>query len=163
MRAIQTLSVPRSKRDIQSFLGKINFVRRFIPNFAELEKHITSMLKKGSEIKWNEEARRSFESIKRAIMEAPTLINPYYSKEFHIFLFASDDTLAAVPLYKNDEGSKHPMAFFSKALRDAELRYDIIEEQAYAVIKSLKDFKIYILNSKVIAYVPSALVKNALT
>ena len=54
------------------------------------------------------------------------------------------------------------MAFFSKALRDAELSYDIIEEHAYALIKSLKAFKIYILNSKVIAYVPSALVKNAL-
>ena len=46
VQAIQTLSIPRSKRDIQSFLGKINFVRRFIPNFVELVKHITSMLKK---------------------------------------------------------------------------------------------------------------------
>ena len=39
--AIHKLSIPRSKRDIQSFLGKINFVRRFIPNFSELVKHIT--------------------------------------------------------------------------------------------------------------------------
>ena len=44
--AIQQLSIPRSKRDIQSFLGKINFVRRFIPNFSEMEKYITIMLKK---------------------------------------------------------------------------------------------------------------------
>ena len=44
--AIQKFSIPRSKRDIQSFLGKINFVRRFIPNFFELVKHITVMLKK---------------------------------------------------------------------------------------------------------------------
>ena len=42
---IWKLSIPRSKRDLQSFLGKINFVRRFIPNFCELVKHITSMLK----------------------------------------------------------------------------------------------------------------------
>jgi hypothetical protein len=39
--AIQNLSLPRSKKDIQSLLGKINFVRRFVPNFAELVKHIT--------------------------------------------------------------------------------------------------------------------------
>src|SRR6202034_1058169 len=39
VKAIQTLYVPRSKKDIQSFLGKINFVRRFIPNFAKLVKH----------------------------------------------------------------------------------------------------------------------------
>ena len=48
VKAIQTFTVLRSKKDIQSFLGKVNFVRRFIPNFAELVKHITSMLKKGS-------------------------------------------------------------------------------------------------------------------
>eukprot|EP00253_Pinus_taeda_P002846 PITA_02846 len=148
VKAIQTLTVPRSKKDIQSFLGKRNFVRRFIPNFEELVKHITSMLKKGSEIKWTDVARRSFEAIKRAIMEAPTLISPNYSKEFHIFSFASGDTLATVLLHKDDEGSEHPMGCFNKTLRDAELRYDIIEKQVYALIKSLKDFKIYILHSK---------------
>src|ERR1700722_10168129 len=46
VQAIQTFSIPRSKRDIQSFLGKINFVKRFIPNFAKLVKHITSTLMK---------------------------------------------------------------------------------------------------------------------
>eukprot|EP00253_Pinus_taeda_P035267 PITA_35267 len=80
------------------------------------------MLKKGSEIKWTDSARKSFDSIKKAIMEAPTLISPYYSKEFHIFSFASDDTLAAVLLQMDEEGSEHPVAFFSKTLRDAELR-----------------------------------------
>jgi len=66
-----------------------------MPNFAELVKHITSVLKKGSEIKWTDIARSSFEAIKQAIMEAPTLISPDYTKEFYIFSFASYDTLAA--------------------------------------------------------------------
>ena len=48
------MSIPRSKRDIQSFLGKINSFIRFIPNFSELVKHITVMLKKDVEIKWTE-------------------------------------------------------------------------------------------------------------
>jgi hypothetical protein len=46
--AIKTLSLPRSKKDIQSFLGTINFIKRFIAKFAELTKHITSMLRKNS-------------------------------------------------------------------------------------------------------------------
>ena len=79
---IQQLSILRSKRDIQSFLGKINFVRRFIPNFFELVKHITVMLKKDAEIKWTNQARSSFEDIKKAIMEAPTLISPDHTKSF---------------------------------------------------------------------------------
>lgn len=121
------------------------------------------MLRKGSEIKWTEAARRSFESIKKAIMEAPTLSSPDYSKEFHIFSFASEDTLAAVLLQANEEGSERPVAFFSKTLRDVELTYDIIEKQAYALIKSLKDFRVCILHSKIIAYVPSASIKDVLT
>ena len=108
------MSVPRSKKDIQSFLGKTNFVRRFIPNFVELVKHITSMLRKGSEVRWTNAARKSFESIKKAIMEAPTLISPDYSKEFHVFSFASKDTTVAVLLQANEEGSEHLVAFFRK-------------------------------------------------
>jgi len=57
----------------------------------------------------------------------------------------------------------HPIAFFSKTLKDVELRYDPIEKQAYSLIKSLKAFRIYILHSKVIAYVPSPSVKDVLT
>ena len=48
-------------------------------------------------------------------------------------------------------------------LRDGELKYDIMEKQAYALIKALKDFRIYILHSHVVAYVPSSVVKTILT
>eukprot|EP00253_Pinus_taeda_P022184 PITA_22184 len=122
VKAIQALTVPRSKKDVQSFLGKINFVRRFMLNFAELVKHITSMLRKGSEVRWTDAVRKSFDSIKKSIMEAPTLISPNYSKEFHIFSFASEDSLAVLLLQVDEEGSEHPVAFFSKTLRDFELR-----------------------------------------
>jgi hypothetical protein len=160
--AIQKLSLPRSKKDIQSFLGTINFIRRFIANFVELTKHITCMLRKDSEVKWTEEAKHSFEAIKEAIMTAHVLISPNFDKDFYIFSFASNDTIAAVLLQKNDDGHEQPIAFFSKVLRDAEVKYDAIEKQAYAFIKSLKPFRIYILHAKVIAYVPSSSVKDVL-
>jgi hypothetical protein len=96
-------------------------------------------------------------------MESPTLISLDYSKIFYIFSFASYDTVVAVLLQKDDDNLDHPIAFFRKTLRDAELRYDPIEKQAYALIKSLKSFRIYILHSKVIAYVPSPSVKDVLT
>jgi hypothetical protein len=43
---IQNLQAPSSKKQIQSFMGKINFVRSFIPDFARIVKHIHNMLKK---------------------------------------------------------------------------------------------------------------------
>ena len=102
--AIQTLSPPRSKKEVQAFLGKINFLRRFVSNFAELVRHITAMLRKGNEVKWTTEPREYFFQIKRALIEAPVLISPDYSKDFLIFSFASFDTVATVLLQKNEEG-----------------------------------------------------------
>jgi hypothetical protein len=96
--SIKKLSLPRSKKDIQSFLGTINFIRRFIANFAELTKHITCMLRKNSEVRWIEEAKHSFNAIKEAIVTAPVLISPNFDKEFYIFSFSSKDTIAAILL-----------------------------------------------------------------
>ena len=41
---IETLTLPRNKKEIQDFLGKINFLRRFIRNYVEIIKDITNML-----------------------------------------------------------------------------------------------------------------------
>jgi hypothetical protein len=64
VKSIQQIDSLRNKNSIQSFIGKIIFLRRFIPNFAEIIKYITDMLKKDEEIKWIPEAKESFEKIK---------------------------------------------------------------------------------------------------
>ena len=58
---------------------------------------------------------------------------------------------------------EQPISFFSKALRDTPLKYNIMEKQAYALIKALKDFRVYILHSHTIAYVPNIMVKDILS
>jgi hypothetical protein len=160
--AIQTLSLPRSKKEVQAFLGKINFLRRFVSNFAALVRNITVMLRKGNEVKWATEPREYFVQIKKALTEAPVLISPDYSKDFLIFSFASCDTVAVVLLQKNDQGQEQPIAFYNKALRDSEVRYEIMEKKSYALVKALKSFRVYVLHSRITAYVPSASVKDIL-
>ena len=95
---IQALSIPRSEKEVQSFLGKINFLRRLVPNFAEEVKLITTMLRKGNEVRWTSESRNSFEKIKKALNEPPVLVSPDYSKDFFIFSFSSPDTVVVVLL-----------------------------------------------------------------
>eukprot|EP00253_Pinus_taeda_P020486 PITA_20486 len=98
------------------------------------------MLRKGADFKWTVEAKRSFEEIKKALSQAPVLISPDFTKEFLIFTFASEDTIAGVLLQKGSQ-----------------------EKQAYALVKAIKDFKIYVLHSHIVAYVPSAVIKDILT
>ena len=72
------------------------------------------MLKKDREVKWSNQAKQSFEAIKQALIEAPILISPNYTKNFAIFSFASEDTIAAVLLQKNSYGLEQPISLFSK-------------------------------------------------
>jgi hypothetical protein len=137
-------------------------LRGFIPNFAEIVKLIIDMLKKNNEFKWMIEAKESFERIKKFISEAPVLANPDYLKEFLIFSFAFKHMIVTILLQKNEEGFEQPIAFFSKSLRDTEMRYDIMEKKAYIMVKELKDFRTYVLHSKVIPYVPTNSVKDIL-
>lgn len=69
--------------------------------------------------------------------------------------------MVAVLLQKKDDHER-PIAFFSRAIRDASLKYNIIEKQALALVKALKDFRVYILHSHILAYIPNAAVKDVL-
>jgi hypothetical protein len=59
--------------------------------------------------------------------------------------------------------NKRPIAYYNKTLRDSPLKYDIMEKQEYTLVKSLKEFKIYILHSHVVSYVLDNSVKDILT
>ena len=91
------------------------------------------------------------------------MISPYFSKYFIVFSFASEHTIVGVLLQKNQLKAQHPIAFFSKILRYVELKYDIMDEQAYALIKSLKDLRVYIFYFDIISYVPNNAINNILT
>ena len=91
------------------------------------------------------------------------MISPDFNKKFQIYSFASEHTVAGILLQKNDEGLEQPIAFYSKTRRDAPLRYNIMEKHAFALIKALKDFIVYILHSHIVVLVPSIAVKDILT
>eukprot|EP00253_Pinus_taeda_P003287 PITA_03287 len=69
--------------------------------------------------------------------------------------------MAVVLMQKRDEYER-PITFFSWTIRDATLKYNIIEKQSLALVKALKDFQVYILHSHTLAYVPNAVVKDVL-
>ena len=58
--AIKAIVLPHNKKTMQSFLGKINFVRRFIYDFTEIVKPPQEMIKKYFNFKWRKERREEF-------------------------------------------------------------------------------------------------------
>ena len=76
-----------------------------------------------------------------------------------IFSFVLEHTVAGVLLQKNYQNFEWPISFYRKTLIDSSLKYDIMEKQANEIINSLKEFRVYILHSHTIVYVPSAAIK----
>jgi hypothetical protein len=70
---------------------------------------MSALLKKGVAFRWDDKAIKSFEDIKDAISQAPVLVNPDYSRDFIIFSFASQDTIAGVLLQKDVDDYEHVM------------------------------------------------------
>jgi len=80
--AIQNLPLPTSKKVTQAFMGKINFIHRFFPDFAKIVKPIHSLLCKDSSFDWNNERKSTFALINNAIDSAPMLGKPTFNKYF---------------------------------------------------------------------------------
>ena len=86
--AIKDIVLPHNRKAMQSFLGKINFARRFISDFAEIVKSLQEMIKKDSNFKWSKERKKAI--VEAPTLEAPTLRSTNFDNEFILYTFASD-------------------------------------------------------------------------
>ena len=60
--------------------------------------NITNMMKKDHEIKWIVEHMKYFKDIKQAISEALVLVSLDFDKDFLVFSYASEHTVATILL-----------------------------------------------------------------
>jgi ribonuclease HI len=129
-----------SKKSMQSFLGQINFVRRFVPSFSEMVRPLQNLIKKDTHYHWGPTENQAFNDIKKAIIDAPSLMSPDFSQDFTLYTFASDRSYAAVLTQKKSENNEVPIAFMSSSFKGAELNYPVVDWQAYAVFKAVNHF-----------------------
>ena len=132
--AIKAIVLPHNKRAMQFYLGKINFMRRFIFDFAQIVKPLQEMIKKDSNFKWKKERKEAFEKIKEAITKAPTLRSPNFDNDFILYIFSFDHSIVAVLTQKNEDGEEFLVSFMSTGLQGAELKYSTIDKQEFPPI-----------------------------
>jgi hypothetical protein len=160
--AIAKLPCPSSKKAMQSFLGKINFVRRFVPSFSEMVRPLQNLIKNDVLYRWGPQESQDFDSIRKTIVEAPSLMSPNFSQDFTLYTFASDRSYVVVLMQKNIERNEIPIAFMSSDFKGEELNYPAVDQQAYVVFKAVKHFWSYLLKSITKVIVPYPEMRNLL-
>ena len=113
MEAFAKIPLTNNKKGMQSFMGTINFVQRFVPDFAQIVKPLQQMVKQRVQFKWTNIKKGAFNNIKAAISHAPSLKSPGFEKDFILYTFASDNSLAAVLTQKEERGDEYPISFMS--------------------------------------------------
>ena len=84
-----------SKKEVQKFLGQINFLRRFISKTARKTKVFSSLLslKDEEEFVWTTEHQTAFEGIKAYLAKSPVLMPPKSDKPLKLYIAAAEDSL----------------------------------------------------------------------
>ena len=58
------MSVPHSKKEVRGFLGRINYIARFISHLTATYEPLFKLLKKYQVVRWNDECQAAFDKIK---------------------------------------------------------------------------------------------------
>jgi hypothetical protein len=143
--AILNLPPPSTLRKLQSLQGKENFLRRFIRNYTELMKGFTWLLKKGYDYVWDDTANKTFESLKLALTRTPLLFPPNYSRDYFLYLAASDSTISMVLVQEEDSHDEHVIYYLSRSITTTETKYLHVEKLDLESIQDVQRFRHYIL------------------
>lgn len=135
---------PKTVKEVWRLLGMVGWYRRFIKNFSTLTAPITQLLKKEkTKFEWTEAADTAFQQVKLALVTAPVLTTPDYTRPFLLQTDASDVGIGAV-LTQEIDGEERVVAYMSMKLTATQQRYHVTERECLAVLMSIERFRPYI-------------------
>jgi hypothetical protein len=164
MKAIDEVVPPTNLKELQSLLGKINFVRRFISNLSQKVLPFSPLLriKKDQKFVWGDEQQKAFNEIKEYLKEPPVLVPPQLNKPFKLYVVADAQTIGSAVI-QDFEGIERVVAYLSRKLLDPETRYSAAEKLCLCVYYSCTKFRHYLLNVKCIVYSKFDVIKHMLS
>jgi hypothetical protein len=125
--AVNDFHIPRSEKDVRSFMGLAGYYRTFIADFSAIARPLTNLLKKDNEFSWTEREQTSLEMLKSKLTNAPLLQYPNFNEPFIVTTDASGHAIGAI-LSQGKLGSDKPVAYVSRTLNRAEVNYATVEK-----------------------------------
>ncbi|KAJ0940339.1 putative nucleotidyltransferase, Ribonuclease H [Helianthus annuus] len=140
--AIQQWPIPKTVKEVRSFLGLTGYYRRFIKNYASIAGPLTDLLRRDA-FNWNDTTLAAFTHLKELLSSTPILRLPDFSKPFVLETDASGIGIGAVL-----SQDKHPLAYFSKKLCPRMQQASTYHREMYAITQAIAKWRQYLLGHK---------------
>jgi len=95
---------PRNVKEVQKFLGLVNYYRRFIKDFAKIAAPLHVLVRKEQKWKWEKEQEEVFGKLKAVFTTEPVLAIPDIDREMRVGMDASDYVIGGVLSMKCEDG-----------------------------------------------------------
>ncbi|KAK3098150.1 hypothetical protein FSP39_016659 [Pinctada imbricata] len=134
VRAITEMRVPENHAELETILGMLAYVAKFIPKLSELNAPLRA-LKTQEQYVWTPEVDQAFRDVKNALTSTDVLRYFDASKPLTLSVDASQQGLGAAVIQNHGV-----VAYASRALTPAEQRYAQIEKEMLAVVFGCERF-----------------------
>ena len=141
---MKTTKAPTTQTEVRSFLGLVNFCRKFIKDYSTITAPLRRLTKKNEKFSWGKEEQESFDELKKRLCGAEVLAYYRPHAETKLIVDASPVGLGAILTQMQEDGEYRPVSYSSYALNETEMRYSQIEREALAILFGCMDFHFFL-------------------
>ncbi|KAL4153828.1 hypothetical protein QTP88_001661 [Uroleucon formosanum] len=138
---------PTNAKEIKSFLGLSGYYRRVVPNYGQIAKPLTSLLKKDVPFYWSDICQEAFDKLKAILTKEPLLKYPDFEQPFNLTCDASNFVIGCI-LSQGPIGNDPLIAYASRTLNKAEQSYNTTEKELCAIVWGVKQYRPYLYGQK---------------
>jgi hypothetical protein len=149
IQAVKQFPRPTDVHHLRSFLGMATCFWKFINHFSRVARPLTDLLRPDKQWRWTDACEAAFCKLKELLSTAPVLALPGWRSNtpFELICDASLQGIGGVLMQNN-----RPIAFESRKLIDAELRYSATELEMLAVVHCVEKCSVYVEGREVHIY-----------
>ncbi|RVX02436.1 Retrovirus-related Pol polyprotein from transposon 17.6, partial [Vitis vinifera] len=149
IKAILDMPVPRTEKEIRGFLGRLQYISRFIARLTDICEPIFRLLRKNQPTVWNDDCQLAFERIKEYLLSPPVLVPPMLGRPLLLYLSVSDMALGCMLAQLDDSGKERAIYYLSKRMLEYEMRYVMIERFCLALVWATRRLRHYMIEYSV--------------
>ncbi|RVW67594.1 Retrovirus-related Pol polyprotein from transposon 17.6 [Vitis vinifera] len=143
IKAILDMPAPKTEKEIRGFLGRLQYISRFIARLTDICEPIFRLLRKNQPTVWNDDCQFAFEKIKEYLLSPPVLVPPTPGRPLLLYLSVSDMALGCMLAQIDDLGKERAIYYLSKRMLEYEMKYVMIERLCLALVWATRRLRHY--------------------